>query len=336
VRIRRKGSPEVVKLFERLTDAKAWARQVETDISRGKLLSNKRKRYLFSEGVEKYRDDILPLKPKSADSYDRHLSFWDEELGFKYCDEISKGDIQSARNKLKKKKNRDGEKLSPITVNRYMATLSHLFSVMVAEWEWLDINHVKGIKKLPEPSGRTRYLSKAEIPKLLAACKNSSSAMLYSVVLMALHTGMRKAEIFQLKWSDVELDQQCCYLRDTKNKDNRVVPLSSSVLDMLGGLDQSTTYVFQSPTTSNGDPKNRLYTEKPFAVARERAGIEDFRFHDLRHTAASYLAMSGAATTDVAEILGHKSLQMTQRYTHLNLEHKKSIVDKLEKEIFRG
>ncbi len=334
VRIRKKGTKEQIKLFERLTDAKTWARQVEADISRGRLQSNKRPRFLFSEGVEKYRDEVLPLKPKSADGYGRHLFFWDGELGHKYCCDISKGDIQAARNILKKKKNHEGKNLSPITVNRYMATLSHLFSVMVAEWEWLDINHVKGIKKLPEPKGSTRCLSKKEIPRLLQACKQSICSLLYPVVLTALHTGMRKQEILQLKWTDLDLDQKCLYLRDTKNKDNRVVPLSESLEAVLVTLDTTTTYVFQSPTTENGDVRNKLYLQKPFTVAKEQAGIENFRFHDLRHTAASYLAMSGAATTDVAEILGHKSLQMTKRYAHLNLAHKRLVLGKLEKEMW--
>jgi len=153
--------------------------------------------------------------------------------------------------------------------------------------------------------------------------------MLYPVVYMALNTGMRKAEIVQLKWQDVDFAQQCCYLRDTKNKESRVVPLNASVIEIVRSLDQNTTYVFQSPTTVDSADRNKLYLQKPFTVAKEQAGIEDFRFHDLRHTAASYLAMSGAATTDVAEILGHKSLQMTKRYAHLNLEHKRKVLERI-------
>jgi len=120
VRIRKTGSRPQTKFFKRRTDAKTWARQVEADISRGKHTSNKRKRHLFSEAVQKYREEVLPTKPKSADGYARHLDFWDDCFGFRYCNEITKADIRSARSKLKKKKTRDGENLSPVTVNRYI------------------------------------------------------------------------------------------------------------------------------------------------------------------------------------------------------------------------
>jgi integrase len=214
----------------------------------------------------------------------------------------------------------------PATVNRHIATLKHMFSKAV-QWEMVE-NHVaekvRQVKLLEENNKRLRYLSKEECHALLNACEQH----LKPIVSMAMNTGMRKGEILNLKWENVDVKNGFILLDKTKNGERREIPINPTLAATLGTLIRrlDVPYVFYNPAT--GKPYDNV--KKSFNAALKRAGIVDFKFHDLRHTFASQLVMAGIDLTTVRELLGHKSLAMTLRYAHLAPSHKVNAVNILD------
>lgn len=212
---------------------------------------------------------------------------------------------------------RKAQKIANATVNRELALLKHCFSIAI-KWGWTRDNPVKRIEMLREPKGRVRFLSDDERRSLFAVLP----WYIRPIVLFAMHTGMRKSEILNLQWSQVSQKGRCIVLEDTKNNERRSVPLNNTamlVLEEVGKIRRlDIPYVFYNPLT--GDRWKDV--QHAFLRACKVANVKDFRFHDLRHTAASYLVMSGVDLTTVKEILGHKTIEMTLRYAHLTPEHK--------------
>ena len=201
-----------------------------------------------------------------------------------------------------------------------MAALSSAYSMAVKEFGWIDTNPCSKVRKLSEPRGRTRFLTDDERERLLISCENSNAKELLIIVLLALSTGARKNEIRWLRWGDVNVQIGTVIFRETKNGTIRSVPLVGRGLDLIrewGKIRRlDTDLVFPGK-----NPKHPVLFEKSWKKALKESDIEDFRFHDLRHSAASYLIMAGVHMRTVAEILGHKTLAMVQRYSHLSPEH---------------
>jgi integrase len=168
----------------------------------------------------------------------------------------------------------------------------------------------------------------------LIACKESHNPDLYLTVILAMSTGGRQSEIWGLNWKCVDLKNGFITFEETKNDEPRSVPLTGHALELM--LERSkvprvdTDLVFPSRV----DRHKHFDFRRPFQMALKAAQIEDFRWHDLRHCAASYLVMAGVDMRTVAEILGHKTIQMTQRYAHLSPEHLKDAVAKMNHKIF--
>jgi len=180
------------------------------------------------------------------------------------------------------------------------------------------------------------FLEQDEIQRLLEACDEH----LRPVVICALYTGMRKSKIFNLKWRDVDLRRKTIFLRRTKNGESRHLPISGELEKVLLSLPSRFAggYVFPSYLPRRNEDLKSGEVNEPFTdvknsfhKALKKAGIEDFRFHDLRHTFASHLVMSGADLNVVRELLGHKSLQMTLRYAHLSVTHKHDSICLIDK-----
>jgi integrase len=170
---------------------------------------------------------------------------------------------------------------------------------------------------------RSRYLSKDEEKRLLAALEGEE--WLRAVVIMAIHTGMRRGEIFKLKWFDVDFARGVVHVRNTKMGKDRVVPMSAPVREMLERQPKTSGYVFPSPKTGG----QLIDIKRRFDLTRTAAGISDFRFHDLRHTAATRLAAAGVNVVVIAEILGHSDIRTTKRYSHAMDEAMRDAVEKL-------
>jgi len=208
------------------------------------------------------------------------------------------------------------------TLNREVSLLKRLLNVAI-EWGYLYENTARQVKPLREDNRRLRYLSKEEIDLLVAsACRH-----LKPIILVAVNTGMRKGEVFNLKWSHLDLKIRFIEVIKSKNGEKRVIPINKTLLEVLHGLPRR----IDSPYVFPGKKGKKLTdVKKSFRTAMKKAEIEDFCFHDLRHTFASHLVMAGVPLLTVAELLGHKSIDMTKRYSHLSPNHKAAAVRMLD------
>jgi integrase len=192
------------------------------------------------------------------------------------------------------------------------------------------------VRREREARGRVRFLSDDERERLLEACKRSPSPNLYVAVILTLSTGMRHSEVRYLTWSQVDLARGVIILSETKNKECRRVSVRGLALDLLRQhakvrrLDNN--HVF--PGEQNAKVGGAFHLDRFWYPALRASGIENFRFHDLRHCCASYLAMNGASLLEIAEVLGHKTLQMVRRYSHLAESHTAMVVESMNRKIF--
>lgn len=214
---------------------------------------------------------------------------------------------------------------STATLNRYMVAIAAVFTWAIenrlAPRGW--VHPCRGIKRLAESDGRVRYLDAIERERLFAECKSSKFARLYPLVLMAMLTGARKGELLSLRWRDVDLDAGVATLARTKNGDRRTLVLLPQLVEALSPLKSSegARYVFGSTRSRQQQPAS---PDSAWRDALTRAKVRDFRFHDLRHCCASYLAQAGTPLNVIAEVLGHRKLDMTRRYAHLTTQTKAS------------
>lgn len=179
---------------------------------------------------------------------------------------------------------------------------------LAVEWEIILSNPAQGVKAPRVPAGRVRYLQPAELHSVVEACPPS----IRPVVALAVATRMRRSEILGLRWPYIDLDDGRLILPQTKNGDNRVVYLNRLAQTVLRALPIS------NPTGKLFADLGPEQVSVTFGQACRKAGVADFRFHDLRHTAASWLRMAGADTHTVPELLGHKDLRIAARYHHLS------------------
>lgn len=332
--VRLKGYPPQSATFDRKTDAKKWAGKVENDIREGRhFKSMEAKKHTLADMIERYTEQVLPTKGKNKQNLSIHLVWWKDQLGYFLLSDVTSAMITECRDKLLSEITAKGTPRSPSTVVRYMTTISGVFNTAVREWEWLENNPVSKVKKPTEPRGRVRFLDENERERLLNACKESESPALYPVVILALSTGMRHGEIMNIQWKDVDFKRRRILLHETKNGERRAVPLVALAHDLLKTQAKirrlDNPHVFPAKT---GDKPADIRTGWDLAI--KKAKIENFRFHDLRHTAASYLAMNGATLAELAEVLGHKTLQMVKRYAHLSDTHTTTVVERMNKKIF--
>jgi integrase len=335
VKIRLRGHPTAEATFDRVVDAKRWAAETETAIRAGRWFQHvEARRHTLADLIRRYREEYLPTAGlRSTRDRNEYLTFWDMELGALTLAEITPARIVASRNKLLGTTTRLKSKMRPASVNRYCAALRHCLNIGVREFELLDDNPMRKLGQLAEPRGRVRFLSTAERDALLAECKARSEA-LHVIVVLALATGARRGEILNLRWGDVDLQRGVLTFNETKNGERRSVPLVGFAAERLRDFKRirhiHTDLVFP------GTRGNPLAIGKMFADAVDQAGIEDFHFHDLRHSAASALAMNGATLAEIAEVLGHKTLQMVKRYAHLTEGHTRAVVARMGQAVFGG
>ena len=217
------------------------------------------------------------------------------------------------------------------TANRYLAGLSAVCKWAWKELGWLQSNPVLSVAKGPEHSGIVRYLSDDERKALLAACKASTDPNIYCAVMLALATGARQSNLRNLTWADVDLERWRLRFSQTKNDEPRYVPL-------VGPAQRTLTEQLERDPTKQGwvfkGARNAVPADLngPWRVVREAAGhvgAKHCRFHDLRHTTASYLTMNGASLAEVAEALGQRTLVMAKRYSHQSGEHVRATFERM-------
>jgi integrase len=361
VDIRIHGFPRQKKTFKRLTDAKLWAQQTEAAIRKGEfqnVVATARGKTV-KDVIDRYREDVLPHKsPSTQRAESTFLAFWERTLG-EYALSYVKPDIVSVKLRElgkagdgRRKKPDDeaaDDKVKPTapkkrkTLKNYRDTLELLFK-HAKQWEWIAANPMDGVNRITKiRDERTRFLSDEERSALLDACKASDNEHLYTVVVFALSTGARKGEILGLTLANLDLGRGVAILRETKNGDTRAAPIARHLRELLlVQMERSLSLYAALPHP----PKTRwLFPradgEQPIDIrtawenARDKAGLVDFRFHDLRHSTASYLAMKGASLVEIAEVLGHRTLQMVRRYSHLSESHVKGLVERLGEDLFQ-
>jgi integrase len=211
----------------------------------------------------------------------------------------------------------------PATLNRYMQAIGAVFSWAIeqrlAPKGW--VHPCRGIKRLTEAAGRVRYLEADERARLFEAVRASKYPRLYALTLMAMKTGARRGELLALTWRDIDLDAGIAMLAKTKNGDRRSLVLLPDVVEALRPFVSTdlTRYVFGSMLSKCQTPTS---IDSAWRDAVVRAGVKDFKFHDLRHCCASYMAQAGIPLNVIAEVLGHRKLDMTRRYSHLTTQTK--------------
>lgn len=223
-----------------------------------------------------------------------------------------------------------GRPVKPATINRALSILRCAMRLWRA---WGYVREVPRFELAREERGRLRYLEREEAARLLDACRRSQNPYLYAIVTCALYTGMRKGEILGLTWDRVDFARGALVLVQTKSGEPRDLPMAEAVYTVLADLRQRQVRAGQLPVglvfrRADGRAWGAITTA--FAVALRKAGITGFRFHDLRHTFASWLVMDGVPLAAVKELLGHASLTMTMRYAHLSPARLRDAVGRLD------
>ncbi|MBB5390513.1 MULTISPECIES: site-specific integrase [unclassified Herbaspirillum] len=200
----------------------------------------------------------------------------------------------------------------PATINRYLATIRSLLRMARDEWQWIDV--FPKIRLLHGEVERDRWLNRAQAETLIAACPTHLAAL----VRFALATGCRAREITGLEWQRVDLARKTAWLDQTKNGTPRGVPLNQDAIDVLvAQIGQHPRFCF----TNKGKPIGWEFTNSAWHGALKKAGIEDFRFHDLRHTWASWHRQAGTSCDELKDLGGWKSRQMVDRYAKFSTDN---------------
>jgi integrase len=270
--------------------------------------------FLLSQAIDEF---LKQYTGKDASLHQR-LSFWSSVVGQVAIGKLTRQRVKSElRSLLVSSK--------PATVNRYKAALGTLYRFLLHEYD-IDYNPIRGIPLYPENNARTRFLSDDELSELLKASRRSPWERLFLLVLLALTTGARRGELIGCRWETVNFKTRTIHLGVTKNGEQRLLTLTQEAVEELMKYRKSTGYVFPLPRQPNSSFRNfDCYWKQALKEAR----VNDFRFHDLRHTCASILAMNGASLLEVKQVLGHKSITMTQRYAHLCVGHQQALTERV-------
>ena len=303
--------------------AKAIEAKVKTEIVEGtyfeKLIGrNKTFKDMMDKFMEEHAPKVSYSMQKSYSSYQKHLmSFFKSGLIAITPREISKYKVL-----------RKGEGAMPATTNRELAMLSKAFNLAVNEWEWLKDNPVSRVPKEKENNKRDRWLTQDDECRLIKHCP----AWLGDIVVFALNTGLRQDELLSLQWSRVSFERKDVLIDKTKSGKPRAVPLNQIAINILNQRSKAKIRTIKDLVfpTFNGTKILPSNLRRAFYEALKKAGIEDFKFHDLRHTFATKLAQKGIDIYKISKLLGHKDIRMTQRYSHHSPESLRVGVEILE------
>jgi integrase len=304
-----------------LRDAQKALAIRKAEIAEGKFnITKTEKKIPFTKLSERF----LEYSKTNKKSYTRDITsikFLDEYFGKKSLQQINTWQIEQYKSSRKKQFTRYGKPPSNATVNRELACLKTMFKKAI-EWELTSNNPAKDVKLFRENNVNLRILSNGEFLKLY----ESSSELLKSFLMIAINTGMRPIEILNLKWEDVNFNQGYVLISSSKNNESRNIPMNDSLKKTLERLNRESNkeYIFSH---KDGEPIKSV--KKGFWSALRRSGINHCRIYDLRHTFASNLVMEGVDIVTVQELLGHKDITMTKRYSHPTPQHKKQAVSKL-------
>jgi len=221
------------------------------------------------------------------------------------------------------KKKRLESKRKPATVNRELAALKHMFN-LARKWKIIRSNHMHDVRLLREKPYPMRILDRIEASLLIGAAADH----LKPILIVALNTAMRRGEVLGLSWNDIDFVNYNIHVKNTKSGKDRILPMNSIVAKTLKEQDMSSEWVFPHPQRRERAMKDVSYSLR---TACNKIGIDKFRFHDIRHTSATWMVNAGVDLVTIKEILGHSTIQMTMIYCHSSQESKRKAVLELEK-----
>jgi integrase len=319
VQVRREGQPPASATFKTATEAKAWARKIEGDIDTGKHFGHSRIKTV-ADAIDAFTK--LQATIATADDRNRHLAWWRAQYGTRKLfhftsDTVDTGRETLATENIEPDPKKPARHRAPQTVRHYLMSLSACMDYARRKKRWIEKNPVSDIDAPPVSPGRIRWLSAAKRKALLTACDKSGNPDLALIVRIALASGARQAEITHLRWPMLDLSRECAFLPTSKTGEPRVLPLPGEVAKALRARAKvrrlGSDLVFPSPD----DPNRPRNIWQAWNVARKAAKLPDFRFHDLRHTAATEMLRAGVDSRIVATVLGHRSMNMMRRYAHV-------------------
>lgn len=319
--IRVQGHPPVSVTAPTKTLCRMLAAEREREIRAGEVNSDSRA--TFGELLDLYLRTNEHKRRKTSRQIEAVLETWRDRFGRVRVGQIKAATVADARDEML----RMG--LSDETVRKSLNVLSGFYRWAMRERQAVKSNPVSAVTKPAEGEGRTRFLAPAERVQLFAACKlQTRTPKLYPMVVLACYGGMRRGELLALRWADIDLENGLAFVRISKNGESRPVPV-------LGPAREALREWADHQTGAKGiNPNALVFGSKWFPnEAWERAlvlsQVEDFHFHDLRHTCGSYIIQSGGGLGDVAEVLGHKTLKMAKRYAHHSPASRLRIVDRM-------
>lgn len=293
------------KTFPNKTLAKAWGQMQELQMLENTHFPQHHK--TLNDMVEKLLSTPSQMSIKHQKDTQRNLRVWQEHLGRYKLSEITSEHIDDVKHEFAKE--HEGA-----TVNRLLTSLSTLFNKAIKVWKWTKYNPVTAVQRMKE-NKRRRFLKEDERLRLLDACKQSNTPELYPLVMLALSTAGRRSELLGLTWDAIDFDRDQVIFFDTKNGSSRNLP-----------LDESVKYFFNYRKSQGAEKPFTTFPRKAFENALKRANIQDFKFHDFRHTVASYMAMNGATDRQIMAVGGWESVEMVGRYAHLRENYAKEAI----------
>ncbi|MDA2920745.1 site-specific integrase [Desulfobacterota bacterium AH_259_B03_O07] len=293
----------------------------KAQIAEGKFeIAHTKKPILFDKFVERY----LEYSKANKRSWTRDVVSSKSLLktfGGKNLGQINSWLVEKYKVERSKEISRYRRLITKSSVNREIACLKHMFTKAI-EWGLITSSPARNVKLFRVQPNKLRVLSNEEFQNIY----NEASEFLRPILLFALNTGMRQGEILKLRWDDINLNQEYINVRDTKNNESRNIPINETLKIIIDSLKKNSDneYVF---AYKNGEPVRSVKTA--FYSALRRSKIDKCRFHDLRHTFATRLVMAGVDIVTVKELLGHKDISMTMRYSHPTPQHKQHAVEKI-------
>ena len=296
--VRRRGTPPRAKSFDKRADADRWARDLEAEADRSGWVADTRvaEKLTLGELLSRYVNQVTPTKRGAASERARINSIVRCPIAHRTLARLTSADVATYRDERLKC-------VGPATVVRELSTVSHAIDIATREWSlWLPRNPAKLVRRPRVPRGRTRRLKQGEEKRLLDACERGRTPLLEPLIILAIETAMRRGELLQLRWEYVDLNLCVAHLPLTKNGDSRDVPLSRRAIQSFQEL------------RSEGIKHERVFhitgsaLRHAFEHLRLRAGMSDFRFHDLRHEAISRFFERGLNVAEVAAISGHRRM----------------------------
>ncbi|MEW9586131.1 site-specific integrase [Paraburkholderia sp. DGU8] len=316
-KVRRKGFPAQSKAFPNKAEAEAWARELEAEYDKGHTIDHKDAREtVLRDVLKRYLDEVVPThKGHEPEGYVVRRLMRAPFASYALAN-ITRAAVTEYRDTRLRE-------VTGSTVRVELNLLARVIETARRDWGvYLAANPIRSIRLPKENAARERRLLPGEEERLLIECEAARAPYLKAAVIVAIETGMRQSEMLALTWERIDFEKRVARLTDTKNGDARAVPLTRRAVAALEGMKQVRVYEW-TKHTADGPFRwvGATVIRHAFMRARDKAGMPDLRFHDLRHEATSRLFEKGLNTMEVASVTGHKTLTMLRRYSHLSMDH---------------